>query len=569
MDIFSSKMSRERALSVTVPENDPLVTETLTTSRRASPIAPVVALIAATLGPIAVQAAEPDCKAMSGRAIPASVSKLPTSGGTVTSADFIPAAGAANAYCKVVGQLNPVDPLSWPILFEINLPEGWNGKAVQYGGGGTNGRLIQAIGPTTDAPPTLPTPLAQGFVTFGTDAGHPTLDPDPQIFAFNTESVVNQAYASYKKTYDTAKYFIKAYYNRAPRRVYFFGDSEGGRESMLAVQRYPEDYDGVVAIVPAMNWTGQHLAHYREWMLQQNGGWISPAKLAMVQKAEAAVCDNLDGLADGVIGRYEACAAAFNPASIRCPEGKEGEACLSDPQVALLVGIWSRKQFPFSLANGLTSYPPSLRGGEAQARGMIGSNVLPREPTAGDLGRPLAGPGSIRYFFARDPNFKGPFDEKKYQARIQYLSGLFDVTNPDLRAFAARGGKFLIKENASDYVRSPVTTFEYYDAVVKKMGKPAVDQFVRLYVNPGAPHFGDGTEADGTTLPNDVDLFGALDAWVDAGQPPPAALSVGSYGKGPLPTLTASRPLCQYHMYPHYIGGDAKLATSFTCRQQN
>jgi feruloyl esterase len=523
----------------------------------------------ALLAPVGVSAAHADetaCRALAGRTIPSAVSLLPTSGGVVETAEFVSAQGGMPAYCKAVGRLAPADPLSWPILFQVNLPEGWNGKAAQFGGAGTNGILVQATGGFRDAPPNSPGPLARGFVTFGTDGGHPILRPDPQVFALNSEAVINQAYASYKKTHDVALHLVGAYYGRAPRRMYFIGGSEGGREAMLAVQRYPGDYDGAIASVPAMNWVGQHLAHYEEWMLQQNGGWMSPAKFANVQKAVLAACDSLDGLADGVVSRYEGCQTAFDPASIRCPGGTDSaETCVSDRQLGLLRGIWSRKPFAFAVANGLASYPPSPFGGEAQPGGIIPSIVAAQAPREGDLGRPLAGPGSVRYYFAQDPEFKGAFDQKKYEPRIRLLSDLFDATNPDIRAFAARGGKFIIKENGSDFVRAPAATYEYYKAVVAQLGQPAVDSFLRFYVNPGVNHGGTGVQADGSAIPDKVDLFAALDDWVENGTAP-QTLTVTSFTEATPSTGVASRPLCRYPLYPHYVVGDAKRASSFACR---
>lgn len=539
--------------------------EVLRETARIGNLLGLVALVTlAMLAP--AQASQARCEALAGQKLARSVSKLPTAGGSVTSATFLPAAGETPAFCKILGRLDPVDRLGWPILFEVNLPESWNGKAAQFGGGGTNGVLVQATGPFHGEPPGIPSPLAQGFATFGTDAGHPILRPDSQIFAFNSEAVINQAYAAYKKTHDVALFLVKGYYGREPRHVYFLGSSEGGREAMLAVQRYPDDYDGAIAIVPAMNWVGQHLAHYREWLLEQDGGWISPAKIATVQKAVTAACDGLDGLADGVVSQYEGCEAVFKPASLRCPNGDDaGDACLSDRQLAFLDGVWSRAPFAFPIANGLTSYPPSPYGGEAHAGSMIGSIILAQPPKPGDTGRPLYGPGSVRYFFARDPEFTGPFDQSKYEDRLKYLSRLFDATDPDLSRFAARGGKYIVEEHGSDYLVSPFGAYEYYKAVVAKMGRPKVDSFLRFYVAPGLNHGGKGSELDGSEVPNATDLLGALDSWVEKGQAP-GQLTVASYAKeGGAPL--ASRPLCFYGFYPHYVGGDAKQASSFVCRK--
>lgn len=530
----------------------------------------VAALLAATTATVlgAPALAAPACGSLNGLILPASVTKLPTGPGRVTSAEAVTVDG--KSFCRVKGELAPLALMAWPVRFQVNLPVDWNGKGIQFGGGGTNGILVTGEGSPAASPPGAPTPLGRGYATFGTDAGHPILEPERQLFAFNDEAVVNQAYASYKKTYDVARHLIAEYYGRQPRRMYFIGNSEGGREALIAAQRHPQDYDGVLSSVPAFNWAAQHLGHYREWEAQLTGGWMSPAKLLTLQTAVRAACDGKDGLVDGVVAQFETCGAVFQPRTLLCPGGADaGNHCLSAAQLAFVETLYGRKTFAFPLAHGLNSYPGSPYGAEASpSGGVIPSVMVSAPPKAGDLGRPLAGPGSVRYFFARDAAFSGVFDERRYQDRIVALSELFDSTDPDLGPFAARGGRLIIRESGADYLRSPGGSYDYYRAVAAKFGQAKTDEIMRLYVNPGVGHGGTGVDASGSPLPDRVDLFSALVAWVEDGKAP-NDLVMSNYGEPAGSAPIRSWPLCRYPSYPRYIRGDVHDAASFRCTLQD
>src|SRR5690349_11389358 len=191
---------------------------------------------------------------------------LPSGGASISSAQIatVPAdpttPGATREYCKLLGAVAPLDPNAPPVNFEVNLPMQWNGKAVQYGGGGSNGVLITGLGPLRDARRDTPVPIARGFATWGTDSGHDNKKlPEPRAFALNDEALVNMAYAAYKKTHDAGVKIATAFYGRAPSKMYFFGGSEGGREALLMAQRFPKDFDGIVSVVPVVNYTGANL----------------------------------------------------------------------------------------------------------------------------------------------------------------------------------------------------------------------------------------------------------------------------------------------------------------------
>ena len=550
------------------------------TSRRIRAV--VVAAILLTTWVLVATAsrdAAESCTGLVGKTISASAIGLPSTGASVRSATLVHASASISVeYCKVLGVISPVDPSAPDISFQVNLPAVWNGKAVQYGGGGFNGTLITGDTPFRglDVPPDMPPPLAQGYATFGTDSGHQvsTLH-EIQAFALNDEALINFAYASYKKAHDVAVTLIASRYDRVPSRVYYLGGSEGGREGLAMAQRFPADYDGVVSVVPVISWVGLQTAGNRSGIVQQKGGWLSANKLALLRKGVLAACDNLDGLADGIIGNYERCGSVFDAATLRCPTGgDEGDACLSDPQLTAVNTLHAPYEFPFSVANGVKAYPGFGYGGEDQPGGLSAwvsaarPATFPSPPGSGQGQQWYYGNGAIRYFIARDPMFNPlEYSPDRYADRVRDISRLMDSTDPDLAAFAARGGKLIMKENMADYAQSPFAGIAYYKSVVARMSQTAVDRFFRLYVTPGTNHGGSGVSSTtGAPIPQYVDLLGLLDAWVEKGEPPADALIQTSRATTPPFIVTASRPMCRYPNFPRYIGsGDPNSASSFSC----
>jgi feruloyl esterase len=483
--------------------------------------------------------------------------------------------GATRDYCKVLGAIAPVDPGAPPIHFEVNLPSQWNGKAVQYGGGGSNGTLVTGLGPLRDARRDTPVPIARGFATWGTDSGHQTEKlPEPRAFALNDESFINMAYASYKKTYDVARRLVMAFYDRPPAKVYFYGGSEGGREALIMAQRFPADFDGIVSVVPVAHYVGGGLARTRISLLQHAGGWISPAKVKLIHRAVIAACDRLDGLADGVVSAYERC--AFDPGTLRCPNGADaGDSCLSDAQVEVDRVMHRPFEYPFPLSNGVTAFPGWNYGSEDQPGGMVDAVTgleAPRFPITSERTQSdawITGDAFVRNYFARDLAYNTlRFSAGDLAARIREVSDLFDATDPDLSPFLARGGKLILKGNGADYTRSLLQEVSYYKSVVAKMGQARADSFIRFYVTPGVNHGGEGVMTGGAPVPSDVDLLGALDGWADAGVAPGVLTQVTQESAAPF-KVVASRPMCLYPQYPRYNGqGDPQAASSFTCTGQ-
>ncbi|MDB5946179.1 MAG: tannase/feruloyl esterase family alpha/beta hydrolase [Ramlibacter sp.] len=520
--------------------------------------------------------------------IPAAAISLPSGGAVIESATLLPASSltlanplpfippppeavvvpATPQYCKVLGAIQPVDPAAPPIRFQVNLPTPWNGRSLQLGGGGFNGVLVNPGALPPSGRIDQPSPLARGFVTVGTDSGHQNSPSVPlQAFALNDEALVNFAHASYKKVRDVSVELMKRRYGQPPLRSYFMGSSEGGREGLTMAQRYPQDFDGIFARVPVINWMGLQAAGTRMGTTQMGEGWLSPAHVKLVHDAVLGKCDALDWLSDGVVGNPQACHANFDPASLRCI-APVTTGCLNEAQVEALRTLHSPYEFSFALANGVRSYPGWAWGGEgASGTGPVGGYVswqtgsAPQTyPAGAGTSRAwLYGSGALQYFVARNVDFDPrTFKPEDRAQRVLEISQLMDSTDPDLSAFKARGGKLVMSEHLADYAQSPYAGIEYYRSVVAKMGQPAADDFLRLYTTPGADHVGTGA-------PVGIDMLQVLVDWVEHGRAPLDLVQVSLEAVPPYP-VTASRPMCRWPAVLRYRGhGDKERASSFEC----
>jgi Tannase and feruloyl esterase len=522
------------------------------------------------------------CAALTGPIAAAAIG-LPTGGATITSAKLVAAAPLAVAergptpaatitpatpeHCQVLGRIAPVDPAAPDIQFQVNLPTQWNGRSVQYGGGGFNGVLITGLTLVPAARFDQPAPLAQGFVTVGTDSGHQNQPGQPpQAFALNDEALVNFAHASYKKVRDVSVALMQRAYGRAPDKLYFAGSSEGGREGVTMAQRYPADFDGIFSRVPVLHWTGLQHAGLRDGLALVGEGWIPPAKVQLVHRAVLAACDAADGLADQVVSDPVGCRQRFDIGRLQCT-GADTPDCLTAPQVNAVRTLHSPLALDVGLANGLREYPG--RGPSAEGLPSFGptggwqawwtGTVAPAFPAVQGNGIAwLYGGGAIQYFYAKNPNA----DLKTYRPqdhlpRIREVSALMDSTNPDLSAFAARGGKLILLENLGDYAQSPYAGIQYFESVQRRLGAERTASFARLYTAPGVDHVGTGGPAN-------ADFLGALVNWVEKGQAP-AGLQLAEQSAKPPFAVQRARPLCEWPLWPRYKGGDAAAASSFEC----
>jgi feruloyl esterase len=478
-------------------------------------------------------------------------------------------APAAPAFCKVLGHIEPTDPKAPPIKFQVNLPADWNGRSLQYGGGGFNGTLITALGLPPAYPYDKPSPLARGFVTYGTDSGHQmkTGEP-PQLFALNDEAFENFAYKSYKKVRDAARALMVRAYGKPPEKMYFMGSSEGGREGLTMAQRYPDDFDGIFARVPVINWVGLQHAGTRSGIATMGDGWIRPAQVKLVAEAVLKACDKADGVEDLVVEDAVGCKAAFKPETLHCAEGQSGDQCLTDVQINAINTLHSPYKFSFAMANGLDDYPGwGVSGEDTPSFGPTGGwlswwlgKAAPAQPPLPSNGIAwVYGAGGIQYVFARDPKLDvTTYKPEDHKERVLAVSALMDSTDPDLSRFRARGGRLIMLEHMSDYAQSPYAGIRYFENVQRKLGKTETAEFARLYTAPGVDHVGSGAPAN-------VDMLSVLVDWVEKGQAPGDLEVLEQKVEPPAFATVRALPLCQWPAWPHYKSGPAHASSSFVC----
>lgn len=488
---------------------------------------------------------------------------LPTRGAVITA---VAMAGQPNEpHCKLEGQIKPIDLNAPNIEFQLYLPLVWNGKALQLGGGGFDG-AIKGADTARLAPAATPGALKQGYATFGSDSGHQGGVSDAS-FALNQEAWENFAGAQIKKTHDVAVALILQAYGRKPSRMYFQGNSQGGHEALAAIQRFPLDYDGAIAIHPVYNVVELHMAGIRIGQAIYNtpGAWISPAQSALIANAVLGACDKLDGLADGVVANIKACDATFKLAHLRCKDGKnEGAGCLSDTQISLVQMLSKPVPLGVSLPAGDHFAPwPILQGADASSLvSVLGSGADKPKPEVSNIiiSFPyMMGDQAVRYEVMRSPDYDSlMFEPAQHLERLRELASQVDNNNADIRAFVQHGGKLLLMHGTADMAVPPGNTVAYYEKLKAQFGEKALRQFARLYLAPGFTH---------SSGPFRVswDSLGTLDKWVDHGIDPGQQMMTDTNKA----TLGREMPLCDYPLFPKYKGqGDTHSASSFECAIQ-
>jgi hypothetical protein len=525
------------------------------------------------------QTAEASCAALTDLNIPAAAIGKPTSGAVVQSASFVAASAAGNGngeYCAVTGIIVPASAGAPTMEFQVNLPTQWNGKALQFGGGGYDGTLVTGLDAFVAQPKGTANALARGYATLGSDGGHKGSVFDG-TFALNDEALLNYGQLSVKKVHDVAMAILRQRYGGVPARFYFIGGSQGGHEALDAAARYGADYDGVVAHYPAYNLSLLQLASLDVGKaLYANGGagWINNAKRAMLVGQVQAACDGLDGLADGIVGNIAACNTSFNietvRAALRCPGGADtADTCLSDAQIAAVERISSPYDLGFPIAGQqVFARWPLLEGADFTFFGTptlsaFGFGPVPSQLAAapGDAVLYFIGAAHARYFVAREPTLDPlSLDPAAFKDRIQALGDITEVTSQSLDTFRARGGKLILTHGTADTLISPHNTEDYYQRQVAAFGQATVDDFVRFYMIPGWDH-GFGTFNLG------FDGLAALEAWVEQGQAPDEPAGIDNNAADP--ATARKRPMCRWPAWPRFTGtsGTENNAASYTCSE--
>jgi feruloyl esterase len=525
------------------------------TFRRGTTIA-LVAAGSACVAQVVLASGEAACVALVGQNV------YPNT--TIVSARMQPPSPARKrpAFCEVTLSVKPVPHSDIKVV--VRMPEGWNGKLLGSGGGGWAGNItLEAPGPNL---PDGATPgLVGGYAVVQTNTGHEVgIARNPQTgrdapnvwdtsWAVNPAAVVDFQYRAIHVMTDAGKAIIAKYYGRPHRRAYFEGCSTGGRQALMSVQRYPKDYDGVIAGAPVYTLATQTMSLVRNQALARAGAGLTPARLKKLNDAVLAKCDALDGLADGIVTDPLAC--AFDPAEVQCEVGSAGSDadCLLRNQVAALRELYGTIKDP----TGATVSYPLMRGSELSWSRYISVEHVATEADYLN-GAAGAGLGGLRSLVFGDASFNlAKFDaQKDFQVlrRSDFAKG-YEARDPDISVFVNGGGKLLMWHGMYDPGPSVVATTEYY-LEMKRVTAPkvkALDSSVRYFIAPGVYHCRGGPGAD------QFDLISVMDAWVERSEAPDRILATRRDG-------AFSRPLCPYPALPKYNGkGDAKLAESFVC----
>ena len=512
------------------------------------------------------------CAALNGLTVPASAIGLETTGATIFATEFMRANARDNEngeFCKVMGNIHPVTYNAPDIEFQVNLPSNWNGKSLQLGGGGFNGRVVTGLGRYAKQPSSEPTPLARGYVTLGSDSGHKSRLPgfDGSFFLYE-EALRNYGHEQIKKTHDVAMHLVQARYGTASQYNYFIGGSQGGHEAFDAIQRYPDDYHGAVAGYPAHNVVMLHLSanKYARALLANDGdSWISPAKITNFVDAIYAVCDDLDRAEDGIISNVSACLEetqdfrkldSSNP--VRCDNGADtSDRCLSDAQIEALNVFDEEYDLGFSVFadDELTSIFPKWTPFEGSTFFDGGGPNLGAEGPTQAL---QYGPGDAtpRYAIAQDLTLDtmNEFDPAQYAGRIGELVELISANSVNLDRFRDNGGKLIYFHGRVDDYIPVYSSIQYWERLRNRYDEGLGD-FVKFYTIPGMGHVTGVFNARLSSLD-------ALEDWVENGQAPGTLQAIDENAD----TAGRTRPVCHYPAWPRYNGrGDINSADSFTC----
>ena len=456
-------------------------------------------------------------------------------------------------FCRVVGSIRPTAQSN--IGFEVWLPsqERWNGKFFGTATGGSAGTVQY------DA---LVEPLRRGYASMGQDNGHVSKSVfeqswavDPATHQIESEKLVDFAHRAQHLSTVIGKELANAYYRKAVRRAYFVGCSQGGHHGMMEAQRYPDDYDGIVAGALANHWitTLTTEAWASTAMLANNrSGELSIAQLHALHAAVIKSCDALDGLVDGQIDDPRKC--QFDPATLECGQaGKSGETCLTSAQIAAVEKIYDGLRRPES---EMPVALPYNRGSEGQWNNTWTAGHYPPSGSFYDFYRLLVHQNPDWDFLTLDWKTDVAAAQSKF-------SGVFDAVDPNLSPFQAHGGKLIMFHGWADPLIPGAESVETWNAITRTMGSAKAHEFVRLFMVPGMGHCGGGPIGS-------ADWLSALERWVEQGMPPDGTASTYTIiGSGRIDQVARTRPYCPYPQVAHYKGsGDINRAESFSCSMQ-
>jgi feruloyl esterase len=449
----------------------------------------------------------------------------------------------APGVCRVIA-ITTHPPMGDKVRIWVALPQSnWNGRFLGTGGGGFLG----------GRPLGLVQPAGLGYVAGATDTGH---EGNSGSFGLDSkgrldwQSIRNNAHLGIHEMTVTGKALTNAFYGVAPRFSYFTGCSTGGRQGLMEAQRYPQDYNGIMAGAPAINWT--RMLPQELWgvvAMNAAGNPVAGCKLAAATAAAVTACDTIDGVKDGVIEDPRRC--TFDPKTL---VGTSAGDCGSFTEAdATIIGkLWEgpRREDGSFLWYGLT------RG--ADLSGLWNSRGTPLKTQAF-----VTTMEWFRYFLAQDPQLDSSTItpaayERFWDQSVEQYGAVIATDNPDLTAFRARGGKALVWHGWADQLITGDGTIDYFTRVQQQMGgAKSTSEFIRLFMAPGVAHCAGGAG------PQPAEQLEALLAWVEDGKAPETLKAVRRDQAG---AVARTRPLCVYPLVAKYKGsGSTDDAANFAC----
>jgi feruloyl esterase len=466
-------------------------------------------------------------------------------------------------FCRVQGSIHPTSDSH--ISFELWMPAAnWNNRYLQLGNGGFAGRIDTS---------SLAVELAQGYAAAATDDGHQGGAADGSWALGHPEKIKDFGYRAVHETNQAATKLIAAYYGSPAKYAYFNGCSEGGREALMEAQRYPRDFNGIIAGSPPHLWTKLMAAF--TWNAQALNGaesFVPEARRKTVEAAALAACPNPKGIDDKFIDNPLQC--RFDPSSLLCKSGDPSDNCLTQPQIDALKKIYGG---PKNSRTGRQIGPGYMPGAEAEP-GFPGISLASYVFGAGPGASLQAAFSSTFYgaFVFDDPTWN--FARLNFDSDItlaeQKVGAILNASNPDLSVFKAAGGKLLHYHGWYDGL-APLHSVEYYEQVEKKMGGAAATQsFYRLYMVPGMMHCGSGPGPN--TFGNLLDfapsrdpqhnIVLAMEQWVENGIAPDILIATKRVDDSPAKPVVATRPLCAFPATAEWNQtGDPNQAANWKC----
>jgi len=434
------------------------------------------------------------------------------------------------SFCRFTATLQPSGDSD--IKIEVWLPvTGWNGKVQSVGNGGFAGSINY---------PALAVAVAAGYAGASTDTGH--VGDNVRFAPGHPEKWTDYAYRAVHEMTVAAKAIVTTFYGQQPRRMYWNGCSNGGRQGLMEAQRYPSDYDGIIAGAPDNQFSHFRISHL--WIAQavhkDNASFIPPNKYLLIHEAVLQACDALDGIKDGLIGDPTRC--HFDPKVLEC-EGADAPSCLTSAQVE---AAWKIYAGPTNLRNKAEIFPGLEPGSELAWRVLAGP-----EPSA------TYTIDYFKYLVFKDPSW----DYRKFNfdgdVAMADKSEEANAVNPNLKDYFRHGGKLLVYHGWNDQLGAPRNSINYYISVVTAIGGAETAKSMRLFMAPGMMHCGGGEG------PNSFEAVTVLDQWLETGKAPDQIIASHSTGD----KVDRTRPLCPYPQVALYKGsGSMDEAMNFVCK---